>query len=100
MILGIVLAAIIVGASILITALLVSGKEINIHVRHTYKTIESCNWQPTVIPGIKDDTQEMQEAFNKQYAQKHQEFVNMDGVIAEVNKVMGIEVPDINEGDK
>jgi hypothetical protein len=100
MILGIILAACILGMSILITILLVTGKELNIHIRHTHKTIEGCGCQSNTTPGTKDDTQELQEAFNKQYAQKHQEFVNMDGVIAEVNKVMGIDVPDINEGDK
>ena len=100
MILGVILAACILGMSILITILLVTGKELNIHIRHTHRTIENCNCQATATPEHKEDIQAMQDAFNKHRAQTQQEFLNMDGVIAEVNKVMGIEVPDVNEGDK
>ena len=43
---------------------------------------------------------ELQKQFNDRQAKLNQELVNMDGVIAEVNKVMGIEVPDQIKGDE
>jgi uncharacterized protein YoxC len=99
MILGVILAACILGGIILITILLVTGKELNIHIRHTHKTIEDCGCGK-IIPGVSDDTTELQKQFNDRQAKLNQELVNMDGVIAEVNKVMGIEVPDQIKGDE
>ena len=99
MILGLILAACILGGIILITILLVTGKELNIHIRHDYKTIESCHCND-ITPGFKADTTELQKQFNDRQAKLNQELVNMDGVIAEVNKVMGIEVPDQIKGDE
>ena len=95
MILGIILAACILGGMILITTLLVTGKELNIHIRHTHKTIESCTCTKP-----ETNAAELQKAFNEDYAKRNQEVINMDGVIAEVNKVMGIEVPDDIKGDE
>ena len=95
MILGVILAACILGMSILITTLLVTGKELNIHIRHTHKTIESCNCAKP-----ETNVTELQRQFNDHYAKTNQEVLNMDGVIAEVNKVMGIEVPDDIKGDE
>lgn len=95
MILGVILAACILGGMILITTLLVTGKELNIHIRHTHKTIESCNCAKP-----EPNAAELQKAFNEDYAKRNQEVINMDGVIAEVNKVMGIEVPDDIKGDE
>ena len=95
MILGVILAACILGGMILITTLLVTGKELNIHIRHTHKTIESCNCTKP-----ESNAAELQKAFNEDYAKRNQEVLNMDGVIAEVNKVMGIEVPDDIKGDE
>ena len=101
MILGLVLGALILGGMFLITALLLSGKEINIHIRHDYKTIENCHCNDTTIPGFKaEDNTALQKQFNEQQAKLNQELVNMDGVIAEVNKVMGIEIPDQIKGDE
>ena len=99
MILGLILAACILGGIILITTLLATGKELNIHIRHDYKTIESCHCND-IVPGFKDDNAELQKQFNDRHAKLNQELVNMDGVIAEVNKVMGIEVPDQTKGDE
>lgn len=99
MILGIILGALILGGIILITALLLSGKEINIHIKHDYKTLENCHCND-IIPGSKDDNVELQKQFNEHQAKLNPGFVNMDGVIAEVNKVMGIEVPEQPKGDE
>lgn len=96
MILGIVLASIILGLFLLIGALLITGKELTVHIKHTVKHIETCNCKKDNAP----DAQKIQEEFNKDYVKRQEAFLNMDGVIAEVNKVMGVEVPDNNEGDR
>lgn len=99
MILGLILAAVIIVIGIALIILMLTGKEINIHIRHDYKTIETCHCNDTV-PGFKDDTAELQKQFNDRHAKLNQELVSMDGVIAEVNKVMGIDVPDRIKGDE
>lgn len=99
MILGLILAAVIIVIGVALIILMLTGKEINIHIRHDYKTIESCHCND-VIPGFKDDNAELQKQFNDHQAKLNQGLVNMDGVIAEVNKVMGIEVPDQTKGDE
>lgn len=100
MTLGLILAAVIIVIGAALITLLVTGKTINIHITHTQKDITCCSCNKETSSADTETTQKLQEAFNKQYTQKHQEPINMDGVIAEVNKVMGIEVPNNIEGDK
>lgn len=95
MILGLVMGALILGCLIGIIVFLITGKELNIHITHTHKTIEPCTCNKE-----NPDTAELQRAFHEDYMKRQGQVINMDGVISEVNKVMGIEVPDTFEGDK
>ena len=75
----------ILGSNIILGLLIYKGKSININITHTHVEPET---KPVEVP----DVAEIQKQYEDKLPKNQQTPINMEGVIAAVNEVMGIDV--------